>query len=134
MALHKPLLFIGEGGVIRHAIEGILEKRMGERGAYCATEWINPVTNKAIAGRAFQARLAMGKFRFPKHKPWTRRIVEQCVGFPGARFDDAFDVCAKMGMAIDKAIAAPAPSELVDTPQTYGYRRKRVETESWRVV
>jgi len=50
----------------------------------------------------------MGKVYFPE-TPWADRVINQCVGFPAGKHDDAVDVCALIGMALDSTHAAPVP-------------------------
>jgi predicted phage terminase large subunit-like protein len=128
----KPIAWFGEGGVIRHAIEPFLVRRMRETKTYTRTEWLNPIRDKATHGRAFQARAAMGRVRLPRTL-WAERIVSQWVGFPGGTHDDAFDAIGKMCRALDEAHPAtggarpPKP-----TPRDYGDKASPVKT--YRVV
>src|SRR3990167_1867492 len=84
---HKPLCWFGESGVIRNALESSITKRAMERRVYFRQEWVSPIVSatttehmsyrqgyrdrskraKAIRGRAFQARAAMGKIVMPEH-------------------------------------------------------------------
>lgn len=124
----KPTLAIGEGGVIRRAIEPALLKRMRERRVYANVEWINAPRAersadkqgykdrskraKAIKGRALQARAAMGKIIFPSNADWADRVIQALVGFPSSRYDDAFDVAALLCMGLDQLQGAqPKPKE-----------------------
>lgn len=121
----EPFMAFGEGGVIRRSIEPFLDRRMRERQTYVKVEWVNAprtvdtVTRagfddrskraKAVKGRAFQARAAMGKVLFPTAKqtrPWVERVTRRLTSFPYGH-DDAFDVCATMCMGIDSAVGAP---------------------------
>jgi hypothetical protein len=52
----------------------------------------------------------MGTWHFPR-TPWAERVIDQCVGFPGATFDDAFDVCSLFGRVVDEAHPALARKE-----------------------
>jgi hypothetical protein len=151
VARWKPQVWFGEGGVIRKAVEPFLVKRMRERRVYCRTEWLSTATGsrersaskqgyadrskqaKAIRGRAFQARAAMGKVLFPANAEWTDRVIAQCVGFPGTRLDDAFDVLSHMCNAIDQAhpaIAKVAPK----AAKRHDYGNKRELPKNWKVV
>ena len=117
---HRPLCFFGEGGVIRHAIEPFLVRRMRERKVYCRLEWLNPIHDKSTDGRAFQARAAMGNVVLPQGVEWAERILSQWVGFPGAKKDDAFDCIAKMCRAIDEAHSAVlSPAEAKPKERDY---------------
>lgn len=124
VAKWRPLKVFGESGPIRRSVEPMLRKRMIERQTYALLEWM-PTTSgqsnealsrvgydnkskqaKARKGRSFQARAALGKILLHPNAPWVERIVNQLVGFPAVRYDDAFDVFALMGLAADQAFAA----------------------------
>lgn len=108
----KPSGYYSEGGVIRHAIEPLLRRRIMERSIWLPvtdSTWMPSMADKEARGRSFQGRSSMGRWHFPK-TPWADRIVEQCVSFPGGSFDDGFDVCSLAGRVIDKMYPATAPS------------------------
>ena len=132
---HEPLCWFAEAGVIRRALEPLIRKRMKERKIYCRIEFIPSVKDKAIRGRAFQARSAMGKVRFGRQE-WAEEIIEQCVGFPGVRYDDKFDVMAGMCGVIDQAHPAIARSDDTVQPQSaYSTRRRKTPIrENWRLL
>ena len=50
----------------------------------------------------------MGKVYFP-NTDWANRVINQCVGFPADKHDDAVDVCALIGLALDNTVAKPVP-------------------------
>lgn len=127
---HKPLCSFGETGVIRKAIEPFLTKQMQRDRVFFRQEWITRTTNKVAMARGFQALAASGKVYFPR-TDWADRVIEQLCAFPAAKHDDAVDVCALIGLALEdqhQAIAPPThkPSER----DTWG-RQKRANT--WRV-
>lgn len=128
---HRPRAVFGEGGVIRRAIEPFLVKQMRAERVHARLEWVNPIHDKATRGRSFQAMASMGRVYFPR-APWADRIIEQCVRFPGAREDDAFDVLSLMCLAIDRAHGA-----IVSTNKAAG-RRDRYDSGiirgGWKVV
>ena len=62
-----------------------------------------------------QARCAMGKVYFP-NTPWADRVVNQCVGFPAGKHDDAVDVCALIGLALDETNPAYVPKPTIQKP------------------
>ncbi len=108
----KPLCWFGEGGVVGKAIEPIMVRMMREQRIYCRTERLSPIHDKAARGRAFQGRAHARRVIFPAGQEWAERVINQCVAFPGGKHDDAFDVMAWMGLAIDQAhpgiVQAPA--------------------------
>lgn len=103
----KPLCWFGEGGVVGKSMQPIIDKLMLERNIFCRTERLSPIHDKATRGRAFQGRAHAGMVVFPRSQ-WAERVINQCVAFPGGAHDDAFDVMAWMGLAIDQAHPAIA--------------------------
>ncbi len=134
---HKPLCTFGEGGVIRRSIEPFLSRAMMDQRTYCRLEWINPVRDKMASSRAFQARASMGKVFFP-WEAWADRVVDQLVAFPTAAHDDAVDVCAKIGLALDQMHPAIAPVVADEPKKIDGWAKAFAELDNsqptWRVM
>jgi predicted phage terminase large subunit-like protein len=130
----KPIRWFAESGVIRRAVEPFLRKRRQERRVYCAEEWIASIADKQARGRSFQARASLGKVSFPR-TDWGERVVEQCVAFPSARHDDAFDAMSLMCLAIDGMTAArdrPEPIRL-DRWAKLG-KKTKADAKGWKVI
>lgn len=108
IAKHKPLVALGESGVIRRSVEPFLKKRSRERRVYCNFEWITRTNDKPSMARAIQARAAQGKVHIP-NTPWGDRLLEQLVAFPAGKNDDAVDVLALMGLALDGMVGGVVP-------------------------
>lgn len=108
---YKVLRFVGEMGPIRRAIEPLLERRMRERGVFVACEWLPTNADKPAQARSFQGLASMGRIYWPQVE-WAERVIDQCLRFPGGRFDDAVDACSIFGRFIASTWAArsePAP-------------------------
>lgn len=128
---HKPLLWGGEAGPIRKAVEPFMVKRMRERKAFCHIEWLASIRDKPTRARSFQARASMGKVYLP-NTDIGRRLLEQLLRFPAGTYDDAVDVCALFGQMLDQTIPAFIPREVQKVPQRdYGFNRSE---ESWKVI
>lgn len=128
---HKPIAWFGEGGVIRRSIEPFLRKRMQERRALRRCEWITSAKDKATRGRAFQARASMGKIWFPQ-SAWADRLIDQCVGFPGATHDDIFDAMSLMCLVVDQAHAAIEAAPKPRKRERYSAKPERANT--WKTA
>jgi len=129
---HSPLAWFGEGGIIRRSIEGFLKKRAQYKRAYFRDEWVNPIGDKHARARAFQGMANMGKIFLPRNTEWAERLVDQCVGFPGVRYDDAFDTIALMCRVIDEAHEAIVP---IESKRTYDpWDSPKREPADWRVA
>lgn len=136
VAKWKPLAWFREGGVIRRAVEPFLARRMLERKVYTRNDndmWLSPVHDKATRGRAFQARAAMGKVSLPV-APWADKVIDQCVGFPGATHDDKFDAMSLMCLAIDQAHPAIVSPAKVSGPRDHWKREHEAKPKLSRVV
>ena len=98
---HRPLVWFGESGPIRRAIEPFLKKRMQEREAGCRLEWLPSVADKVSRARAIQSRCAMGKLYLPREAPWKADLLTQLLHFPAGRHDDGVDVLSLIGRALE---------------------------------
>lgn len=129
---HEPLLWGGESGVIRRSVEPYMLKRMRERQAYCAMEWLTSVSDKPSRARSFQARAAMGKVYLPDNEI-GHRILDQLLRFPAGTYDDAVDVCSLFGRMLDKVIPAhvgqPQEPEALDA-----WGRRLTDDDSWKIA
>lgn len=125
---YRALKFFGEGGVIRHAIEPQLKKRMREEKAIFPVEWLNPIGDKQASARAFQGFASMGKVKFPRQSSWGVHVMGHLLSFPAGEHDDAVDACSIMGRAIEQMHSASV--ERINT------RPDRVDrsVKRWRVV
>lgn len=133
IAKHKPLCWFGEGGVVGKAMQPIIDRMMRERRIYCRTERLSPIHDKASRGRGFQGRAHAGLVVFPSGQEWAERVINQCVAFPGGAHDDAFDVMAWMGLALDQA--HPAIARVGPKPaKRHDYDSKTVVPGRWKIV
>ena len=143
-----PLAWLGEGGVIRRAIEPSLKREMDERNVYCRVEWLNPLGRspgqssskegyadrskqaKAIRGRPFQAMAHNRKFIFPLSAPWLAHVLGLIVNFPAKGKDDPFDVVSLFASALDMGHpAVTIDGDDDERPRDYSSRRG---SRSWR--
>lgn len=130
---HKPMSFFGESGVIRKSVEPFLNKAMRDRNAYSRIDWINRTQDKAAMARAFQSRAAQGKVHIP-YTDWGNRLIEQLCAFPAAKHDDAVDVCALIGLALDEIIPGMSPKPK-EEPKTDAWGRYRRESnDRWKTM
>jgi predicted phage terminase large subunit-like protein len=113
---HKPLVWFGESGPIRKAIEPFLRKRMEERQAFCRLEWLPSIADKVVRARAIQARAGMGKVWLPKRAPWKADLMSQLMRFPAGKYDDGVDVMSLFGRGLEFA-KAPKLKAVTSTPQ-----------------
>lgn len=106
---YKPLVWFGEAGTIKRAIEPFLRKRMQERQAFCRLEWLPSISDKPTRARAIQARCAMGKVYMPKSAPWKADLFSQLMRFPAGKYDDGVDVLSLLGRGLEFANSPQMP-------------------------
>jgi len=110
IARYKPLIWFGESGPIRRAIEPFLRKRMQERETPCRLEWLPSIADKVVRARAIQARCAMGKVHLPKAAPWKADLMSQLMRFPAGKYDDGVDVLSLIGRGLEFANSPKLPA------------------------
>lgn len=98
---HRPLVWFGESGPIRRAIEPFLMRRISDRGAYCRFEWLPSIADKVVRARAIQALASVKSIVWPKHSPWRADVEKQLLQFPAGKYDDAVDVFSLMGRGLE---------------------------------
>lgn len=130
---YKPLCTFGEKGVIERSVRPFLTKQSQKERVYFRQEWITRNTNKAAMARGFQALAAAGKVFIP-YTEWGDRLIEQLCGFPTASNDDAVDVCALIGLALDNQHEAIMPPSVTDSRKRDCWGRPKGNTSSWRTM
>lgn len=97
----KPLLWFGESGSIRRAIEPFLMRRMSERQAFCRLEWLPSIADKVTRARSIQALCAVKTLMWPKDAKWKPEVEKQLLQFPSGKYDDAVDVFSLFGRGLE---------------------------------
>ena len=115
----KPLVWFGEAGPIRRAIEPFLMRRMSERGTFCRIEWMASINDKVVRARAIQALASVKSIVWPKVSKWRSEVEKQLLQFPAGKYDDAVDVFSLVGRGL----------EHVSVPTQY--RKRYVEPRAW---
>ena len=135
MLQHRPLCFFGETGVIRRAVEPFMIRRMQERKCNCRREWLPRPHDKPTMARGLQGLCAMKRVKIADTE-YGHRLLRQMLNFPGGQLDDAVDMAALMGMAIDQAhpaVIAPPEPEL-EPGKDYKFVDDEDEVKGWRVA
>lgn len=101
-ARNKPLCFFGESGPIRRSIEPFLTRRMRERKTFCRLEWLVRGHDKPTMARPLQAMASARKVKIADTE-YGHHLLTQLLQFPAGKLDDAVDMAALIGMAIDLA-------------------------------
>lgn len=103
---YKPLIWWAEKGHISKSIGPFLRKRMVEENRYINVHEVTPARDKMTRAQAIQARIAMGKVRFPQHAPWMQAALDEMLKFPMARHDDFVDALAHLGGGLARQTTA----------------------------
>jgi hypothetical protein len=82
---------------------------MIEERTFCAIDEITPIADKQTRAQSIQARMALGKVRFPKFAAWYPAARDQLLKFPHGAHDDFVDALAYIGLGLNKM----APSRYV---------------------
>lgn len=106
MGQHKPLVWWAEKGHISKSIGPFLRKRMLEEQVFCTISEKTPVKDKQTRAQSIQARMSMGKVRFPSFAPWYQDAVEQLLNFPNGAHDDFVDFVAWVGLGLSTQVRA----------------------------
>ena len=109
IALHKPVLWANEGGLIDKAIGPAIRSAMQHSQKFVSIEQLPSLQDKSIKLQAFHARATAGTVHFPVKRRWAYDCIEQLVKFPGGRWDDKADVCGLIGRLVDKMTDAHVP-------------------------
>lgn len=107
----KPIRWWNEGGTIDKALAPHVRKAMRDARTFTVLESLSSMQDKGLKLQAFHALVANGMVFWPVGMPWTERVIDQLIKFPGGRWDDAADVCGLIGRAIDKMFDAQQPVE-----------------------
>lgn len=99
---HKPLCEFAEVGVIRRATEGLIKSQRIARRASGTIEWIPHIGDKSANARALQSLSQMGLVGIANTE-YGDYCLEQLIKFPAGKYDDAVDMLALMGRAVDEA-------------------------------
>jgi hypothetical protein len=112
----KPMCFFGESGPIRRSIEPFLTRRMRERKTFCRLEWLPRGHDKPTCARPLQAMASAGKVKIADTE-YGHNLLTQLLQFPAGMRDDAVDMAALMGMAIDQAHPGITPAVREQKPK-----------------
>ena len=131
---NKPMAEFSEAGSSRRAAEGWITKRKHELKVFGGPiEWFPHIGDKVVKASALRSMALMGRVGIIAND-YGDRLLNQLVGFPNGAHDDAVDMVALMGRAINDAHPAlqTAPARPVQRDR-YDRLFDREEESSWRV-
>jgi predicted phage terminase large subunit-like protein len=133
---YKPQLWWAEKGHISKSIGPFLRKRMIERNIYCAIDEITPVGDKKQRAQSIQARMAMGRVRFPMFARWFGDARDQMLKFPQGVHDDFVDALAYIGLGIAKQTprSQPRPPPQEAKFGTFGWIKEDTKARSFEAM
>jgi predicted phage terminase large subunit-like protein len=106
---HEPVMWFGEKGGQENAAKPMRRLLSREADTFASYEFLPSVTDKVARVQSFRAMVKAGRVHLPLNRPWAKRLVDQLVNFPKARFDDGVDVCGLLGRGVDAMIPAVKP-------------------------
>lgn len=113
LLLHNDIkAFAAEAGVIRRAMEPILNAAQDAAKKWIVTEWLPSTGDKIAKVQGFRGLASHGKVHVV-NGPFGDYVIAQLCAFPFAKFDDAVDMCGLAGEYADR-IARPEEPEPVE--------------------
>lgn len=106
---YRPSAWYGESGVIQKAIEPMLTQKMRDRRISCRLVWLPSAHDKPTRARAAQAMVEEGRIHVRDDHDGDC-FIDECVAFPGGRYDDDVDNLSLIGRASDQLGRAVAPA------------------------
>lgn len=104
-------IFLIEKENISKAIGPFLDRTMRERDTFLAVEQMDPIHDKLLRARPFQARLRTGMVEFDMDAPWWPTLKHEMLTFPGT-YVDQVDSLAWLGHYLAKMADTPTAREL----------------------
>lgn len=115
MARHQPLWWRAASDHISKSVGPFLRKRMLERKVFCNIVESPEAGDKVKKAQAIQARMSMGRVRFPAGAPWLMRAKAEMLKFPHGKHDDFVDALAHLGRGLRVMVGATAAAPANDT-------------------
>ena len=106
-------VFLIEKENISKAIGPFLDRSMRERDVFLAIEAMDPINDKLMRARPFQARLRTGMVEFDMDAPWWPTLKHEMLTFPGT-YVDQVDALAWLGHYLAKMADTPSQQDLDD--------------------
>lgn len=117
MKTYRPLYWWAEKGHISKSIGPFLRKRMQEESTFINLIEVVPAKDKQTRAQAIQARMSMGKVRFPSFAYWWPEAQQELLKFPNGKHDDFVDALAHLGRELNRLTAAnPSKPKNDNTP------------------
>jgi predicted phage terminase large subunit-like protein len=104
-------VFLIEKENISKAIGPFLDRTMRERDTFLAVEQMDPIHDKLLRARPFQARLRTGMVEFDMEAPWWPTLKHEMLTFPGT-YVDQVDSLAWLGHYLAKMADTPTQFDL----------------------
>lgn len=132
---HKPMCEFAEVGVIRRATEGLLKQQRMARRANGIIEWLPHIGDKQANARALQSLSQMGLVGIAD-TPYGDYVLDQLIKFPAGKYDDAVDMLALFGRAVDEAhpMMALPPAALGTEKDRYDKKWDSDDEDNWKVA
>ncbi len=113
----KPLIVWGETGQISSSLGPSIRRAMNEQNIYANLVDKTYRQDKVVRSRSIQARMAMGKVKFPVFKAWWHEVLHELITFPNGTYDDFVDALSLIGMGLDSQPGMPVRQEREKMPK-----------------
>ncbi len=119
---HKVQMICIEAGHISKTLGPHLKKRMRERKLNIGTYDMVPSRDKLARAATMQARMQMGRIRFPDTSFFKDIVLRELLQFPAGKHDDCVDAMAYAALFVDKYMLPLGAKPAVDTePVKWSY-------------
>lgn len=133
---HRPLMWAEEQGQIIKSVGPFIERRMQDRGVYCAREQFASTKDKPTRARSLQAMASSGKIYLPRNEPWTAQLLTELLTFPAGKHDDQVDAlslgCRLLEQMVGKGLPLPEGQKLDKYDKAF--EDLEADEETWRTA
>jgi predicted phage terminase large subunit-like protein len=118
----KPMGWAEENTHITSGVGPYIDRRQGERSAYCYREQFPTRGDKAVRAQSIRGRMALEGLYVPTNAAWYPEFRAELISFPAGKHDDQVDALGLVGQLLDQMIEGPKPTKSVPAKADTGYR------------
>jgi predicted phage terminase large subunit-like protein len=107
--LWSPMSWAEETGQIRSGVGPLIDKRSRERRVYVHRQAFPTKYDKAVRAQAIRGRMAFDGLHVPVKAHWYPAFLQELLGFPNAKHDDAVDALGLVGQMLATMVGGTKP-------------------------